>query len=355
MKKLLILCILSIQLSDCFSQITITYQQIIQPNDDVYRTDLDTTSFNEGGTGNNLIWDYSKINVLQYNSYHVKYLPTNGSSCFFDSTINLETYSSGGNTTSYEYFISDSTQFGYKGSCTETGFMSGRSQYEDYSIKISLPFNYLDTFNDESVGSWQGGDPVCIGHIKGSSNMIYDAWGELKLPWGNYHNVARVKTQSFRKDSVASCSSNVGEVRISTYTTYEWYDLNNHGSILVYSFGYYTVIPIEGNTTTTFGKSVSAVSNTPVEVKELLGDYQILTVYPNPSKSELIIKAKPLLKSDEKLSLVINNSLGQIVAQGMVKIVDGIINLSIEILPIGIYHLSLSNGEKIYHANIIKE
>src|SRR5262245_49814359 len=113
MKKILLplACIISHGLS--YSQITITNDQIIQPNSEVYRTILDTSGFSPGNAGSNVVWDFSSLNILQYNAEHFQYLPVSATDCFTDPEIN--TYLDGGMTFPayrYIYYAADASQFG---------------------------------------------------------------------------------------------------------------------------------------------------------------------------------------------------------------------------------------------------
>lgn len=331
MRKILIIGIILLRLVDSYSQITITNQQMIQPGDSVYLTQLDTSGFSPGNSGSIVLWDFSTINVLQYNAYFYPCLPIANPICFSDS---VNTYlaipHSGGY--HYDYYLLDSLEYTYRGFCQWDPFGFGQETYTNPPIHMVMPFNYLNSYHDTLIGTLQGGNTNSVWQVNGYVSKHYDGYGELRLPWGISPNVARLQATYYRKDTLTSSTSGAGEVVITQTDAFEWYDLNTHGKLLDYRNT--TVIIILNGTTTLYYTWLFSSVNYPLGVLELTEKSPQVSIFPNPTNSVLNLFA------NIKENITITNLLGEIVLQ---KTTEGKVELDVSFLSAGIYFIKAGN------------
>ncbi len=291
MRKLLIIFAFILS-QKSFAQFTITSQQFLSDGDSIYESLLDTTNFNPGNSGMNVLWDYSSVNVNYYNSRLFRYGNTTNPPLANFSGLQANTF--GGFYSNYYYF--DSTNFNYVGYNTYDTHLWGSSEsFTDNMLMLKSPFQYLDSFTDNFSGTYQshysGGSGS--GNIYGIITKTYDAYGELRLPWANYSNVARLQVTIVYTDNIGN--------PINVISGYEWYEENTHAFILSYTY----------NATTNSGKSLIAQSNNPINGIEIPNQLNQLTIYPNPANGKFQIEIPEKLSNEKNIFIKIFDVMGK--------------------------------------------
>lgn len=342
------------------SQFVITYDQLIHPGDSLSHTQLDTINFGVGNSGPNVLWDYSNINILQLNYQTIYFqagLPTACPS--YPANIVWGSSTSWPSPPEYHYthYLSDSTQFSFLGRCEFIPFIGSHYlKYTDPYAYAVAPLSYLDTFTDSISGIDLWGinlEDSTI--IEGHTDFFYDAYGELRLPWGIYSNVARVKKVAFMKDTVITSQNGPGpgSVKISMWISYEWYDLNSRGWIFTYSEGSTIDIPVNGQANTTFFKGVYAQTNLSTGINSDIGPEIRIGIYPNPSTGKFTLQFSSLQNSIAPLKITVCNLLGETLYQEFLSNILDLHNLDLSYLDKGIYIVTLTNTENTYSNKVM--
>ncbi|MCX6267745.1 MAG: hypothetical protein NTW16_10370, partial [Bacteroidetes bacterium] len=208
MKKIIILLLFSISLSQMFGQITLTYT-----NNGMLPGDSSTTRefnyMNPGGSGENQVWDFSGI---QYT----------GKSNFCGVTDDPSLKAAGPDEKSliisedgYDYrYLSGKT--GY----LETGYVNNGKKitldYSDPIEKMKYPFSYGQQFSDPFAGIAFHSLTSRI-DLSGQYTVTADAYGTLILPDRILKNVLRVK--SYKQSlQISVCGST--QVTVERYCWY---------------------------------------------------------------------------------------------------------------------------------------
>ncbi len=291
MRKFLI--IVSLILSqNSFAQFTITSQQFLSDGDSIYESLLDTTNFNFGNSGMNVLWDYSSVNVNFYNNRlflygNISNPPIANLSGAQANTIGAF-YSN--------YYHVDSANFNYVGYNTYDMHLWGSSEsFTDNRLMLKSPFQYQDSFTDSFSGTYQynnsGGNGS--GNIYGIITKTYDAYGELRLPWANYSNVARLQVTTVYTDNIGNPNKVI--------SGYEWYEENTHAFILSYTY----------NAATNSGKSLIAQSKNSINGIEIPHQLSQLTIYPNPSNGKFQIEIPEKLSNEKNIFIKFFDAMGK--------------------------------------------
>jgi len=356
--KLLLVFILIITTNELCGQFVITYQQMHHPNDSVFWSTLDTTNFSPGNSGSNVIWNFSTINIIQSNSSTLYYNPTSSAVCFSNNSTNmyLNPYPPLSSVYSKHYYLSDSTEYSYVGYCQhDPPWNSGSLIYFDRQSHMLLPLNYLSSFTDSSYGSLQGGITLSNWQVNGYITKTYDAFGELLLPWGTFSNIARLQVIGYRKDTLLNSTMGPGAIRITSWTGYEWYDINHRGVV----FGYIETTNIDvqtnGNQTTSFQKGVYAQENALTGILQLNTAINKITFYPNPTNGIIF----PALINSEHVKdlcqLMVYDMQGRTIAKETIS--KSAMNKGIDLtyLDKGIYFIQIENDIKSYIGKVLIE
>jgi hypothetical protein len=167
------------------SQPSITSSFNPSPGDN-YRYHPVNTSVTPGSSGANIVWDFSGIQII-YNPITGKYLSPSATPYVNDfpgCNVAYEDYFMAG---TYHYYQTSSTKWEKKG---EASVML-TAVFDNPMTMFTYPFTYNTVITDSfschtSVGS-------LVLDKRGIWQITGDAYGILKLPSGNYHNVLRVK------------------------------------------------------------------------------------------------------------------------------------------------------------------
>jgi hypothetical protein len=343
---IVILCCITM---NSFAQFTITYQQSYHPNDNVYTILCDTTNFFEGEDGSNVLWDYSNLNIIFYGGAR-RYKPAPfPNQCTTPMNANLYTSDTDGSDYYYSYYESDSTQLSMLGWCNQFGWVSDILNYSDPPTTFFFPFDYLNSFSDTSIGIRYAHGTTKV--YNGSSLTTYDAWGELKLPWGIFHNVARVKWDYIIKDSAYED----GTLELISAIAYGWYDSITHHPLLMYQVGSNLYTQPNGTQTTSYFKYLEAYTSTFVGIAETPTSEYLSDIFPNPSKGEFSIEISDELRTDKMLILSIYDCVGKLIMQKVPEVNNGKIEESLLNVRPGIYNCRLSNGKLSFNRRIVIE
>lgn len=356
MKRIIILIVSLFKITICFSQIILTHQQMIQPDDSIYIKYLDTTGFTSGDQGANVLWDYSNINVFGNDAILRNYIHTSHAVCFSD-TVNMVISSDFYSLPSYSnsYYFSDSTQYIYKGFCDYNApFTSGEQSFTDPILLMPLPFKYLDSFSDSYIGNARGeGSLIKIWQTTGTITKHYDAFGELRLPWVTLPNTARIQMTEFSKDTLINSTTGGGDVRIQSQTGFEWYDLNSHGTVLLYYDNTITKIPYNGTITKTTRKTFYGKSNATVGIVDIFSPVSSFKIFPNPSTGLINLDIPLQLINDNSLKLLVYDFSGRIIINKKIYINSKIFKLDLSDKTKGLYCVSLGNGKELFTSTLI--
>lgn len=166
---------------------------------------LDNSSVSAGSAGANKTWDFSNIStnnadVTDYVYYDATSTPY--ANKFPNANLAVEISSSPGLYTYQKATLTKIESMGYYSSQYSLF-------YSDYYTAMKYPFTYGDSFTDTYAHPYSSG----------TITVKADGYGTLKLPYGTYTNVLRVKTTD-----------------VSTYytmTTYSYYAENCVGAPLM--------------------------------------------------------------------------------------------------------------------------
>ena len=339
-----------------FGQFVIDYQQMIHPNDSISWSTLDTTNFSPGNSGSNVIWNYSSINIIQSNSSSIHYPPTFNAVCFSNNPTNMYTNSYPPFSSVYKkyYYLSDSTEYSYDGYChNDPPFNSGSLIYSDRQSYMLLPLNYLSSFTDSSIGSLQGGVTLSNWQVNGFITKMYDAFGELHLPWGTYTNVARVQVTGYRKDTLLSSTMGSGATRIDSWTGYEWYDINNRGVVFGYIENTSINIQTNGNQTTSFQKGVYAQENASTGILQPNAATNKIIFYPNPSNGIIFPVLTNSVHIKDLYHLIVYDTQGRSIANEASSKYSIYKGIDLTYLDKGIYFIQIESDNKSYIGKVL--
>ena len=331
--------------NNAIAQFTITYDHLIHPGDSVSRKQLDTTNFSYGNAGSNVIWDYSTINFIGQNPT-IFYTSGSPTYCMtYPANIAFGYASSwpAPPAHNYTYFLSDSTQFSYVGSCYFHAFGGTINLVYSDPLAISVaPLGFQDSLTDTFLATELSGTSILDTNIHdGYSQFIYDAYGELRLPWAIYSNVARVKQIIYQKDTALSSPNGPGEVNIYNGIAFSWYDINTRGTVLVYGEGVITNIPPNGPTTNTPYKVLVAETNLTTGLYAPVSSKKSFNLYPNPSNGKFTIHASEFKNFNEPAYIKVRDLQGRTIHQLVVS--DKLDNYEIDLTAVdkGMYIVTL--------------
>lgn len=330
------------------AQISLTYEQHALKTGDIYQTQkAEYQDDLEGKTGENQVWDFSKIKCLGKEISELKetWDTPDGSKL---SASNVSVYDPIDDY--YFYFDVNSSSNEYKGLTSSQSII----EYEKPITKMIFPFTYGDSFEGDfkGTGTYAG---VIQSNIKGDYQVEADAYGKIILPDNAiFENVLRIKTvntfiEAMHCDHVTT-----------TNTKYIWYSADFRYPIL-------SVLISKKNSSR---KGVSSKKEIYYNEKTLLKRTQTLAVsdkkeakhnykiYPNPYIENVNIKYS--LSYNCNVTIDIYNTLGKKVAtvvrdeaqtegQHEYKF-----SASEHNLPSGTYYVRLQLGEENYLEKIIE-
>jgi hypothetical protein len=183
----------------------------------------DTTNWNPGASGANVVWDFSSLVFTK--SGRVVYIspastPYGGS--FPAANI---AYDQGG---AFGYFDAENGGYYSLGSASNFG---PKVVYTDIQTVVTYPFTYGDSLRDTAKGTYDI-TTVAMGYtiVNTGIRTIYsktsaDGYGTLKVPGKEYANALRLKIVSTAIDSLTvtvNGGSPTKRVAIDDYTEYYW-------------------------------------------------------------------------------------------------------------------------------------
>lgn len=227
-----------------------------------------------GKSGNNIVWDFTKLEVnndflgLIHDSYVSKC-----SSLFPQCNTVLEEFGT--------YFVFKSSQSSLEqyGVVTPTG--QTQIVYSKPFIKMKYPFSFGSNFSGEFEGDYISNDKT-IGHIKGTYSVKGDAQGKLKLPDGKeIDNAIRVKEVKSTKQTINNVTTQTEDL------TYRWYVSNHRFPVLVLIKSTST---LQNGKTSSYTKAAfnSNVVNSIANNDQLNNEIR-LDIYPNPYQGKVTI------------------------------------------------------------------
>jgi hypothetical protein len=205
-----------------------------------------TQGYSNGYSGENVVWDYSSINLTSTNfSYNLVSIETAPHYAFFPTANYCYKFNDNG-LLSYNFYKLNDNSFELLG-YSEDKLISA---YTNSSTFLVFPYTYNSVINDD----YQSSPSSSIRNI----TRTYDGYGTLKTPFGNFENVIRQK-----------------EIGANGGTTYYWIATNPYQIILSGNFDNPTIYFYQDST------------NLNIPQNTLLDSFNI---YPNPSSSEFTIE-----------------------------------------------------------------
>lgn len=225
---------------------------------------------NPGESGENILWDFSNLEIVQdFTGYVKSAYHTSNSDVFPLANTELEEFNN------RFYFKVDEDRIDQYGYATKDNNVV--VHFEKPFLKMVFPFTYGNSKTGNFNGTITSGSST--GLISGSYEVTADAYGKLMLP-GNYvaENTLRVKTV---KDYTQNINGSQQSIKI---TTYRWYTGSFRYPLLV-------LTEIESGNSS---KSYQAAFNNRVSIALDLDDDNLstgnfFTVVPNPVKKEFEI------------------------------------------------------------------
>lgn len=282
-----------------------------------------TTSFGPGGSGSGQTWNFATISGTSSTSSVVAVGSTTSGSSFPSANIALS-----GAASSYSYQKTSSTALQHYGSVAG-GVVISYSNPEDL---LHYPFAMPNTYSDNFAATFTSSGMTF--YRKGSVTVTADGSGTLITPTGTFTSVLRVHMVETYSDS-----ANVfGTPTVTAYTNdqYLWYKDGTH-------------FPLASTYTFTTGAGSTSAGNyyvsTSVGVDEINALLNSLTVFPNPTSQNVRLNFS--LINNQKMQLVIANSLGQVITtQNMEKTAgEQTIDLDVTGFDKGIYFVRITTED----------
>jgi hypothetical protein len=313
------------------AQTTLTFANEPAINDATVRYIVDSMAPNMATTtGTNQVWDYSAIHGYPNNDKILTVIAaTSGpnTSDFPSATnmLNIPGYTD----TYYEYNgsterISDGFVMNLDMGGTPISVVV---KYDaDPAKSMQFPFTYSDNFTDLMSGNISGS---ATGTFTGSTNVVGDGTGTLKLQNKDFTNVLRVHTT----DTIYANITGLGNATI----------VRNQIDYFIND----SIFPLFTHTQTSFastlltqtiGVVLSAVNPTADAGINTLDNAIGMNVYPNPSNGEVNVYVKDI--SNTKIEVL--NTVGQIVKTIYPTNNQTVIDLNNQ--TIGMYFVKVSNG-----------
>ncbi len=276
MKKLLLIAVFAATTGNLFGQVTLTKgTHGFMPD---LKNPMVLTNYIEPGTsGKNVIWDFSKLNVLNSFTGSIDNFYT--SKCcnkFTKGNVVLEEF---GN-----YFVFESTEQ----SLEQVGFLSSNGntiyEYNKPFVKMRYPFTYGDIYSGSYKGNYLINDNY-VGKIYGTYTVEADGIGRIILPEGKkLDNALRVK--EIRKTKNIFTNNTISQTDI----TYRWYVPQHRFPVLVLIRSEVTSGSTQEPVISTRAAYNGNVMNVTLSDLNNSDDNLNLNIYPNPYTDYVNIK-----------------------------------------------------------------
>ena len=250
-----------------------------------------------GDTGNDM-WDFSAVPLFQISTMSFVNPAGTPYGVSFPSSNYCLVLDSAGIGHQYTYYTHSSGKLETVGDMiTATG---GYDYTPNPRTELEFPFHFLDNFTDD----WQRTDDS-----SGSVIAVYDAYGTLSTPFGEFTNVARLNYN----DGVTQ--------------KYIWYSINP-----IYPI--WTYVPADSSSV--------AVDLNPVGIESENAQELVETISPIPAHDQLNIRFSEMI-NEKEASLHLYNFVGKEVNSFTMSIKNPqLITPDIHQLPDGIYLLDLA-------------
>lgn len=238
----------------------------------------------------------------------------------------------------FEFFITDSSQYYYPIPLAPIA-----THNRQPITLLKYPFTYNDSFVDTTLYS-EMDVPLTLDFAYTSINTITaDAYGTLKIPGHTYKNVLRVHITTIHKDTGVLWHTLVYANYASE--SYQWFVPGFHVPVLEIDNDTLGGVPVgaEYYTGTTHVDGVSNVSYA----------LQDVNAYPNPALDELHITYTSLNR--QPVAIRLTDVTGKcLYTMNIDKTTIGMneANMSVAILPQGIYFLQLQQGGNLINKKI---
>jgi hypothetical protein len=230
----------------------------------------------------------------------------------------------------YEYYISNTSQFALAGETT------GMGDVYFSSPKLLMPYPF--TYGDTRIANYVSSRPAMQLFNRGIDTFSADAYGTLILPTGTYSNVLRIHKSTFVFDSYIVS----GTAHLDSYLlqTWYWYTPGFHTPLLAM---YYDIDPMgvpELAQVQYYARNTSGLPTTKLPRNDV-------NMYPNPANQELHIA--PCWQQDERFPIRIMDITGRTMSmpEGAPLQQNGILTINTASLPDGIYLITTSNAHHI--------
>ncbi len=322
-------------------------------NDAFVSNTCDTTGVSAMAGGANVTWDFSSILHMTSRDTVVS-ITTTGCphlSMFPGTTIASKTLSI--TDTTLNYFIASGTAF------TQNGYYHSSTQnvtFTDPLDQIHYPMHYLDSFNDSYAGSigvtYLG--TGFTGSQAGTSHVVVDGWGTLKLPGGVVDTgVLREHMKQNFIDSSYIVSTVVAGFELNTYL---WYKAGYHSALLTISYlDQKSGFPLGAGGTYLHETTVAYAQKYPLSIGSISDIENSLRLFPNPVKNELNIQFSALSNDNIRISLV--DIMGREVAEISNATANGtqLIKYNTTSLAKGIYMIRLQSANETLTRKVVIE
>ena len=203
--------------------------------------------------------------------------------------------------------------------------------YHDPMERMRFPFTYNSNFTDDFASEFHDAQNVKT-FRNGEITALADGFGTLKLPFGTYENVLRVKFLENYKDSLI-VGAGYQEINY-TRETYSWFLAGTHQPLL-------TISQLDKDGQMTYQAEFLDMNNVIAGVKDA-GNNAHFKVYPNPAKDEITIDLGEMpIGSGE---IILYNLTGQVVLHQQVRVSADLFTLKLNLgdIPAGGYLLTVN-------------
>lgn len=294
-----------------------------------------------GMAGNNIIWDFSELQI----------------------TKNFEGYV---NKAAYEKSYSDVTsspdvvlkefknQFYFKNTKNQLELHSVAVNdkviinYDKPFIKMKYPFGYGDSFTGTYNGEYYSGK--LTGQINGTYSVEADGFGTLILPDGvTVEDALRVKTVRYYTKTINNRTYD------TEVTTYRWYDKDVRFPILVFIESKYINKDKVNKSYQAAYNNEFIKLNATTDISEGYSSNSF-SIFPNPIKEAATIEYS--INSKNKVILDIYNISGKKLHTIINKVHEaGAYEHTLQIseldIPAGTYYLKMQSGDNIYTKRLV--
>ena len=320
----------------------------------VITIEADTVGVLEGNAGANQNWNFSGLMPLAGGyADTANYIAASGTPYAMDfPTANLAIQSLGDDY--YSYVKKETNELTFLGAAGPDIIF----EYADPITFLKTPLAFNGSFSDDYAALVQPDSTTTI-YETGTRTVLYDAYGSLSCPTGNFTNVIRLKTISEERDSL---NLGMGYAINETFeTSYDWWVAGTTNPLVTisYSEGTSTIFfpPFPPTVTSSpLSQTVSYLSSTTTGISDQEPAISLLQVSPNPAVEVLQVSLSAA-SGLEEVPISIVNGIGQILWHENVILQEGSNLFSIQVgqLPAGAYWLQLQFPQGVKSKAWIKQ